>query len=66
MKTLHVEVPDALADEMRRPVEGGRFSSEEEIGRALVELVRRHERELQENLQRADVEWAVEWAEKPD
>ncbi|HEX2096054.1 MAG TPA: hypothetical protein VHF50_01645 [Solirubrobacterales bacterium] len=67
MKTLQVEVPDALAERIRRLVESGWFFSEDEIGRlALIEFVRRHEFELQEKFQRDDIAWAVERAGRPD
>lgn len=60
MKTLQLEIPDALAETLRHLVERGWFVSEDEIGRlALAEFVRRHEFELQERFQREDVDWAL-------
>lgn len=60
MKTLKIEVPEALAAELEELVAAGWFTSEEEIGRlALEELVRRRPFELQERFQREDVEWAA-------
>jgi Arc/MetJ-type ribon-helix-helix transcriptional regulator len=60
MKTLEIELPDALAAQVERLVSDGWFASEDEIGRlALVEFVGRHRLELQEEFQREDVAWAL-------
>lgn len=61
MKTLEIELPDALAARMEELVEEGRFASEAEIVRlALTELLRRRPFELQERFQREDVAWALD------
>lgn len=60
MKTLKIELPEALAAELEELVAAGWFTSEEEIGRlVLEELVRRRPFEVQEQFQREDVAWAV-------
>lgn len=60
MKTLEIELPDALAAQVERLVADGWFASEDEIGRlALVEFVGRHRFELQEKFQREDITWAL-------
>ncbi|HVR95245.1 MAG TPA: ribbon-helix-helix domain-containing protein [Thermoanaerobaculia bacterium] len=60
MKTLTLELPDQLADELKNLVESGWFASESEIARlALVEFVRHHRFELQEQFQREDIRWAL-------
>lgn len=59
MKTLEIELPDALAEKLEELVKAGWFTSEDEIGRlALAEFVGRHRFELQEQLQREDIAWA--------
>jgi Arc/MetJ-type ribon-helix-helix transcriptional regulator len=61
MKTLEIELPDALAARLEELVEAGWFTSEAEIGRlALEELLRRRPFELQERFQREDVAWALD------
>lgn len=61
MKTLKVELPEALAAKLKELVEGGWFTSQAEIGRlALEELLRRRPFELQERFQREDLAWALE------
>jgi len=56
MKSLHIELPDKLAEELEALVRGGWFPSEEEAVRAaLVEFVRRHRFELLEKRQREDI-----------
>ncbi len=60
MKTLTLELPDQLADELKNLVESGWFANESEIARlALVEFVRHHRFELQEQFQREDIRWAL-------
>ncbi|HEY4591896.1 MAG TPA: ribbon-helix-helix domain-containing protein [Thermoanaerobaculia bacterium] len=60
MKALTIEIPDQLAKAIEELVEAGRFASEEEIVRlALTELVHRYRPEIQEQLQRDDVLWAL-------
>ena len=66
MKSLNVELPDRLADEVARMVRDGWFHSENELVRtALVEFLRTRRTELQERFQREDIAWAVAEA-KPD
>jgi Arc/MetJ-type ribon-helix-helix transcriptional regulator len=60
MKSLKIEVPDRLADEVARMVREGWFHSENELVRvALVEFLRTRQVELQERFQREDIAWAV-------
>ena len=60
MKTLRIEIPDQLAKEIEILVKVGWFASEEEITRlALAEFVHRRSSELQEQSQRADIQWAL-------
>lgn len=66
MKSLNVELPDRLADEVARMVRDGWFHSENELVRAaLVDFLRTRQAELQERFQREDIAWAVAEA-KPD
>jgi len=66
MKSLNVELPDRLADDIARMVREGWFHSESELVRAaLSEFVRARHAELQERFQREDIVWAVSEA-KPD
>jgi Arc/MetJ-type ribon-helix-helix transcriptional regulator len=67
MKTLEIELPDALADKLDELVKAGWFTSENEIGRlALAEFVARHRFELQEQFQREDIAWALAQKGKAD
>ena len=60
MKTLKIEVPDRLAEEIEGLVQAGWFANEAEIVRlAIADFVRRHPFELQEKLQREDIRWAT-------
>ncbi|MFQ5863900.1 MAG: ribbon-helix-helix domain-containing protein [bacterium] len=60
MKSLEVELPDKLAQELDSMVKAGWFNSEAEIVRlALLEFVRRHRLELLERFQREDIAWAL-------
>lgn len=66
MKSLKVELPDQLADDIARMVREGWFDSEHELVRvALAEFLRTRQAELQERFQREDIAWAVAEA-KPD
>ncbi len=61
MKSLQVELPDALAAELEALVQKGWFRTEDEVVRiALVEFVRRHRFELLEQFQREDIAWALQ------
>jgi Arc/MetJ-type ribon-helix-helix transcriptional regulator len=60
MKSLNVELPDRLADDVARMVREGWFHSEHELVRvALTEFLRTHQADLQERFQREDIAWAV-------
>jgi Arc/MetJ-type ribon-helix-helix transcriptional regulator len=60
MKTLQIQLPDQLAQKIAALIEAGWFASEEEFARlALSEFLRHHGFELQEQLQREDIEWAL-------
>ena len=60
VKSLKVESPDRLADEVSRMVREGWFESENELVRAaLAEFLRTRQAELQERFQREDIGWAV-------
>ena len=60
MKTLALEVPDRVAQELESLVQAGWFNSEEEIVRlALAEFLRRNKLRLQEEHQREDIRWAL-------
>lgn len=61
MKTLKIELPEALAAELEELVETGWFTSEEEIGRlALTDFLRRRPFEFQERFLREDIAWALD------
>ena len=61
MKTLHIEVPDKLAQELEALVQAGWFSHEAEVVRlALWEFIHRHRLELMERFQREDIAWALQ------
>lgn len=60
MKTLKVDLPDQLAKEVQGLVQGGWFASEAEIARlALAEFIHRQGFRLQEQFQREDIRWAL-------
>ena len=60
VKSLNVEVPDQIAEDITRMVRDGWFYSEQELVRAaLVEFLRTRRSELQERFQREDIAWAV-------
>ncbi len=61
MKTLPIEVPDKLAQDLDALVQAGWFSHEAEVVRlALWEFIRRHRLELMERFQREDSAWALQ------
>lgn len=65
MEALHVELPEKLAEELRRLVDAGWFESEGEAVRlAVVEFIRRHQAALIERFQREDINWALSQADK--
>jgi Arc/MetJ-type ribon-helix-helix transcriptional regulator len=60
MKTLKIDVPDQLAEEVDGLIRAGWFANEAEIARlAIAEFVRRHRFELEEKFQREDIYWAL-------
>jgi Arc/MetJ-type ribon-helix-helix transcriptional regulator len=61
MKTLPIELPDKLAQEVDALVKAGWFSHEAEVVRvALWEFVSRHRLALLEQFQREDIKWALQ------
>ena len=66
VKSLNIEVPDQVADDITRMIRDGWFYSEQELVRAaLVEFLRTRRSELQARFQREDIAWALAEA-KPD
>ncbi len=60
MKTLEMELPDALAERLEELVEEGWFTSEAEVARlALADYLRRRRFELQERFLCDDNAWAL-------
>jgi len=60
MKTLQVEVPERLAEEVAEAVRSGWFASEGEVVRfALTDFLRRERLRLLEEQQREDIRWAL-------
>ena len=59
-RSLQVDLPNKLADEVAAMVEAGWFSSESEVVTlALLEFARRQRFALQEQFQLEDVDWAL-------
>ena len=60
MKSVRIELPDKLADDLRSLVRNGWFRDEAEaLRQALQEFLRRHPSELIERQQREDIAWAM-------
>lgn len=60
MKTLQVELPDQMADEVKDAVETGKFVDAADVVRtALREFISHRRFELMEQQQLADVAWAL-------
>lgn len=60
MKSINIQLPDKLAQELDAVVKDGWFSSEADVVRmALVEFLSHHGRELLERFQREDIAWAL-------
>jgi Arc/MetJ-type ribon-helix-helix transcriptional regulator len=60
MKSLQIELPDKLAQELDTMVREGWVKNEAEAVRlALLEFVRHHRLELLERYQREDIAWAI-------
>lgn len=65
MKTLTVDLPEALTAELDAAVEAGWFASQAEAIRAAVrDLVSHRKLALLEKQQLADIDWAVSVASK--
>ena len=61
MKTLALELPERLTEEIDALVQNGWFADENELTRAaLWEFVRRKRFILAEQFQRADIAWALQ------
>lgn len=61
MKTISVELPERITQEIDALVENGWFADETELVRAaLWEFVRRNRFALAEQFQRADIDWALQ------
>ena len=60
MKSIQIELPEKLAQELDAMVKEGWFRNEGEAVRsALSEFIRRHRLELLERFQREDIAWAI-------
>jgi Arc/MetJ-type ribon-helix-helix transcriptional regulator len=60
VKSINVDLPDKIAEELSRLVEMGWFHDEAEAVRlALLEFLGHRAAELQERFQREDIEWAL-------
>ena len=60
MKSLQIELPDKLAQELDAMVREGWVKNEAEAVRlALLDFVRHHRLELLERYQREDIAWAI-------
>ncbi len=60
MKTINVELPEKIAEELTRLVKTGWFHDEGEAVRAaVVDFLSHRGMELQERFQREDIDWAL-------
>ncbi|HXJ96536.1 MAG TPA: ribbon-helix-helix domain-containing protein [Terriglobia bacterium] len=60
MKSMRLEMPDRLADELDRLVKAGWFHSEQEAIRlAIVEFLSQRRLDLVERFEREDIDWAL-------
>ena len=60
MKSIQIELPEKLAQELDAMVREGWFANEAEAVRlALLDFVRHHRLELLERFQREDIAWAI-------
>jgi len=60
VKSINVDLPEKIAEELSRLVEAGWFHDEAEAVRiALVEFLGHRAAELQERFQHEDIEWAL-------
>ncbi|MCP4661701.1 MAG: CopG family transcriptional regulator [bacterium] len=60
MRTLQIELPDRLAEQLEDLVRAGWFVTEAELARqALTDFVHHHRFQLQEQFHREDIQWAL-------
>lgn len=60
MKSINVELPEKIAEELSRLVETGWFRDEAEAVRAaLLDFLGHRTAELQERFQHEDIQWAL-------
>jgi Arc/MetJ-type ribon-helix-helix transcriptional regulator len=60
MKSMQLELPDKLADELNRLVKAGWFRTEEEaIRMAIVDFLSERHLDLAERFQREDIDWSL-------
>ena len=60
MKSINVDLPDKIAEELSRLVKTGWFHDEAEAVRvALLEFIGHRAAELQERFQHEDIDWAL-------
>ena len=65
MKSINVDLPEKVAEELSRLVETGWFRDEGEAVRAaLAEFLSHRATELQERFQHDDIEWALREGQK--
>ncbi|MGH9453228.1 MAG: ribbon-helix-helix domain-containing protein [Terriglobia bacterium] len=61
MKSLNVDLPDKVAEELSHLVKSGWFQSEAEVVRmALLEFLSSRRTGLEEKFQREDIDWALQ------
>lgn len=67
MKSINVDLPEKIAEELSRLVETGWFRDEGEAVRAaLVEFLGHRGAEIQERFQHDDIEWALREKQKAE
>ena len=60
MRSVTIELPERLGDELEALVNAGWFRDETELVRlALVEFLHRHSPDLIQQFQRDDIDWAL-------
>jgi Arc/MetJ-type ribon-helix-helix transcriptional regulator len=60
VKTIQVEIPEKLGEEIEKLIQGGWFYNEGELTReALREFIRQRRPLLSEKFMEEDIEWAV-------
>lgn len=61
MKSLHIELPDRMANELQTLVAAGWFLSQDELVRlAIMEFLKNHRLQLIEKFQLEDIDWALQ------